>query len=58
MSLLQPGADPKNIQPQVTVLDLGVPCRDIRIVHINGAAHLPEAERANRKRIRRAAASA
>lgn len=37
----QPGADLRDVRPQIDVPDLGVPCRDIRVVRIDGAAHLP-----------------
>ena len=37
----RPGTDLKDIQPNVTVPALGVPCRDIRIIQIRGAVGLP-----------------
>lgn len=37
----QPGADLRDVRPQVNVPDIGVPCRDIRSVRIDGAEHLP-----------------
>lgn len=37
----QPGADLRDVRPQVSVPDLGVPCRDIRVVRIDGAEQLP-----------------
>ena len=37
----QPGIDLNTLQPQITVPELGVACRDIRTVQINGATHLP-----------------
>ncbi|SCK08647.1 hemolysin activation/secretion protein [Variovorax sp. HW608] len=36
------GADLRSMQPQVTVPDLGVPCRDIREIRIHGADLLPD----------------
>lgn len=46
----RPGADLRDVQPQVTVPDLGVACRDIRIVRIDGAAQLPADVRAQVER--------
>ncbi|UST52565.1 ShlB/FhaC/HecB family hemolysin secretion/activation protein (plasmid) [Comamonadaceae bacterium OTU4NAUVB1] len=37
----QPGADLRDVRPQVNVPDIGVACRDIRTVRIDGAEHLP-----------------
>ncbi|MBB3177468.1 ShlB/FhaC/HecB family hemolysin secretion/activation protein [Variovorax sp. Sphag1AA] len=36
------GTDLRSMQPQVTVPDLGVPCRDIREIRIHGADLLPD----------------
>lgn len=36
----QPGADLRDLRPQVNVPDLGVRCRDIRVVRIDGAEGL------------------
>lgn len=36
------GTDLRSVEPQVSVPDLGVPCRDIREIHINGATLLPD----------------
>lgn len=38
----QPGVDLKNLQPEIKVPDLGVPCRDIRVVTVDGATQLPD----------------
>lgn len=39
------GTDLRSIAPQVSVPDVGAPCRDVHEVRIDGAAHLPEATR-------------
>jgi hemolysin activation/secretion protein len=41
----QPGIDLRDLQPQVAVPDLGVKCRDIKVVTINGATKLPDSLR-------------
>jgi hemolysin activation/secretion protein len=38
----RPGVDLRDLQPQVAVPDIGVACRDIRIVRVNGATRLPD----------------
>ncbi|RYF32752.1 MAG: ShlB/FhaC/HecB family hemolysin secretion/activation protein [Comamonadaceae bacterium] len=42
---VRPGADLKDLQPKVTVPDIGVKCRNINVVRIDNAAHLPDAVR-------------
>lgn len=40
---VRPGIDLQDLQPQIKVPDIGVACRDIRVVRVSDAAHLPGA---------------
>lgn len=39
------GMDTKSLQPKIVVPDIGAPCREIKVITINGAPHLAAAER-------------